>query len=89
MKIGVAREIKPDEYRVALTPAGARELVQKGHEVLIEAAAGDGSSFPDEDEVVEIERWSVDDVESRLGEIEDAKTLVGLLLYLRRRSSTS
>jgi hypothetical protein len=38
---------------------------------------------------VEIERWSVDEVESRLGEIEDAKTLVGLLLYLRRLASTS
>jgi alanine dehydrogenase len=47
MKIGVAREIKPDEYRVALTPAGARELVQRSHEVLVEAGAGDGSSFPD------------------------------------------
>jgi alanine dehydrogenase len=47
MKIGVAREIKPDEYRVALTPAGARELVQRGHDVLVEAHAGDGSSFPD------------------------------------------
>ena len=47
MKIGVAREIKPDEYRVALTPAGARELVQKGHDVLIETGAGDGSSFAD------------------------------------------
>jgi alanine dehydrogenase len=48
MKIGVAREIKPDEYRVALTPAGARELVQRGHEVLVETHAGDGSSFPDD-----------------------------------------
>jgi alanine dehydrogenase len=47
MKIGVAREIKPDEYRVALTPAGARELVQGGHDVLVETGAGDGSSFPD------------------------------------------
>src|SRR5213082_1231223 len=47
MKIGVAREIKTDEYRVALTPAGARELVQRGHDVLIETTAGDGSSFPD------------------------------------------
>ncbi len=49
MRIGVAREIKTDEYRVALTPAGARELVQKGHEVLIESTAGDGSSFFDAD----------------------------------------
>src|SRR3954468_23443147 len=49
MRIGVAREIKPDEYRVALTPAGARELVQKGHEVLVETGAGEGSSMPDAD----------------------------------------
>jgi alanine dehydrogenase len=47
LRIGVAKEIKTDEYRVALTPAGARELVQKGHEVLIETTAGDGSSFSD------------------------------------------
>ncbi len=49
MRIGVAREIKPQEYRVALTPAGARELVQRGHEVLIEEGAGFGSAFPDAD----------------------------------------
>jgi alanine dehydrogenase len=49
VRIGVAREIKTDEYRVALTPAGARELVQRGHDVLVEASAGDGSSMPDAD----------------------------------------
>jgi alanine dehydrogenase len=49
LRIGVAREIKSDEYRVALTPAGARELVDKGHEVLVETAAGEGSAFPDAD----------------------------------------
>jgi alanine dehydrogenase len=48
MKIAVAREIKPDEYRVALTPAGARELIQRGHEVLVEAGAGVGSAFADD-----------------------------------------
>jgi alanine dehydrogenase len=48
MKIGVAKEIKPDEYRVALTPAGARELVQHGHEVLVESGAGEGSAFFDD-----------------------------------------
>jgi alanine dehydrogenase len=48
MKVGVAREIKPDEYRVALTPAGARELVRQGHDVLVERGAGEGSAFPDE-----------------------------------------
>jgi alanine dehydrogenase len=47
VKIGVAKEIKTDEYRVALTPAGARELVERGHEVVVETGAGDGSAFPD------------------------------------------
>jgi alanine dehydrogenase len=45
VKIGVAREIKSDEYRVALTPAGARELVQRGHDVSVETDAGIGSAF--------------------------------------------
>jgi alanine dehydrogenase len=49
VRIGVAREIKTDEYRVALTPAGARELVQRGHDVVVETSAGDGSSMPDAD----------------------------------------
>ncbi|HEY3542179.1 MAG TPA: alanine dehydrogenase [Gaiellaceae bacterium] len=49
MRIAVAKEIKTDEYRVALTPAGARELVQRRHEVLVETGAGDGSSMPDGD----------------------------------------
>jgi alanine dehydrogenase len=63
LRIGVAREIKTDEYRVALTPAGARELVQKGHDVLVETAAGDGSSFPDlEYERAGAQVVSVDDV---------------------------
>ena len=45
MRVGVVKEIKPDEYRVALTPAGARELVQRGHDVVIETAAGEGSAM--------------------------------------------
>jgi alanine dehydrogenase len=48
MRIGVAKEIKPDEYRVALTPAGALELINRGHEVAVESGAGLGSAFPDE-----------------------------------------
>jgi alanine dehydrogenase len=48
VKIGVVKEIKADEYRVALTPAGARELVQRSHEVLVEAGAGEGSAFTDD-----------------------------------------
>jgi alanine dehydrogenase len=49
MIIGVAKEIKTDEYRVALTPAGARELTLAGHRVLIEQGAGVGSSILDAD----------------------------------------
>jgi len=48
VKVGVVKEIKSDEYRVALTPAGARELVGRGHEVLVEAGAGEGSAFADD-----------------------------------------
>jgi len=47
LKIGVTKEIKTDEYRVALTPAGARELGQHGHDVIVETGAGNGSSFSD------------------------------------------
>ena len=49
MKIAVPREIKNNEYRVAITPAGVHEFVARGHEVFVEAQAGAGSSIPDED----------------------------------------
>ena len=49
MKVGVPSEVKADEYRVALTPIGARELAEHGHEVLIETGAGEGSSISDAD----------------------------------------
>ena len=49
MKVGVPTEIKTDEYRVALTPSGVRELVENGHEVLIQAGAGEGSAITDGD----------------------------------------
>ena len=48
MKVGVPTEIKDDEYRVALTPAGARELAEHGHDVLLQAGAGEGSALPDD-----------------------------------------
>ncbi len=48
MRVGVVKELKRDEYRIALTPAGARELVLRGHEVLVQAGAGTGSAFSDE-----------------------------------------
>jgi alanine dehydrogenase len=47
MKVGVPTEIKEDEYRVALTPAGARELAEHGHEVIVQAGAGEGSAISD------------------------------------------
>jgi alanine dehydrogenase len=49
MIVGVPKEVKPDEYRVAITPAGARELTADGHTVLLEHGAGVGSSMPDSD----------------------------------------
>jgi alanine dehydrogenase len=47
MRIGVPTEIKADEYRVAITPAGVRELTARGHEVLVQSGAGDGSAMGD------------------------------------------
>jgi len=49
MKVGVPTEIKADEYRVALTPIGARELSEHGHDVLVQRGAGEGSSIADAD----------------------------------------
>ena len=49
MTIGVPKEIKKEEYRVALTPSGARELKRSGHTVLVETGAGRGSGFSDEE----------------------------------------
>ncbi|GAB2741962.1 alanine dehydrogenase [Salinifilum aidingensis] len=49
MKIGVPRELKNQEFRVAATPAGVHELTSRGHEVVVERAAGAGSSISDDD----------------------------------------
>ncbi len=49
MVIGVPREVKAQEYRVALTPAGVDSLVHAGHRVILESGAGEGSGFPDPD----------------------------------------
>jgi alanine dehydrogenase len=49
VKVGIPREVKNHEYRVAITPAGVHELVNHGHEVFIEKDAGVGSSIPDAD----------------------------------------
>lgn len=49
MKVGIPREVKDNEYRVALTPAGVHELVGQGHQVCVERGAGLGSAIPDEE----------------------------------------
>jgi alanine dehydrogenase len=74
MRIGVAREIKPREYRVALTPAGALELVQRGHEVVVEEGAGVGSGFADEAYVA---------VGARIASVEVVWGAAGLLLKVK------
>ena len=51
MIVGVPKEIKQDEYRVAMLPVGVEELTRRGHKVLIEAGAGTGSGLPDSDYV--------------------------------------
>jgi alanine dehydrogenase len=47
VKVGIPREVKNNEFRVAITPAGVHELVRHGHQVVIEQGAGVGSSIPD------------------------------------------
>ncbi len=49
MKVGVPKEVKNHEYRVAITPAGVHELVRSGHQVYLEQGAGTGSAIPDQD----------------------------------------
>jgi alanine dehydrogenase len=48
MRVGVPTEIREEEYRVALTPAGTKELTSRGHDVLVQQGAGEGSFLPDE-----------------------------------------
>ena len=48
MKIGLPKEIKDNEYRVGLTPAGVRAFTDAGHNVFVETAAGEGSGFANE-----------------------------------------
>jgi len=74
MRIGVAKEIKQREYRVALTPAGAFELVQNGHEILVEEGAGTGSGFADEAYVA---------VGARIAAVDDVWNSAALLLKVK------
>jgi alanine dehydrogenase len=74
VRIGVAKEIKPQEYRVALTPAGALELVQRGHDVVVEHGAGVGSGFDDE---------AYTAVGARTADVEEAWASADLLLKVK------
>jgi alanine dehydrogenase len=60
VKVGVPTEIKPDEYRVALTPAGTREFTEHGHDVIVQADAGGGSVIPDAEYVAQGARIAPD-----------------------------
>ena len=85
MRIGVPTEIKPDEYRVSLTPAGARELSEHGHDVLVQSGAGAGSTIPDDEYVAQGARIVpdaqavFDEAELILGVKEPQESDVGLL----------
>ena len=74
MRIGVAKEIKQREYRVALTPAGALELVQRRHDVVVEHGAGVGSGFADEAYAA---------VGARLADVEEVWSTSELLLKVK------
>jgi alanine dehydrogenase len=74
VRIGVAKEIKTDEYRVALTPAGALELIRRGHDVLIESGAGVGSAFADA---------AYENVGARVGSTDDVWNESELLLKVK------
>jgi alanine dehydrogenase len=69
VRIGVPKEVKNHEYRVAITPIGVHELVAHGHEVVVETGAGVGSSIPDE-EYVAAGAAIRDDADSVWGEAE-------------------
>ena len=74
MRVGVPTEIKEDEYRVAITPAGVRELTEHGHEVVIEAGAGVGSTIPD----AEYEAQGARIVPDAPAVFEEAELLLGV-----------
>jgi alanine dehydrogenase len=74
MRIGVVKEIKPDEHRVALTPAGAVELRRRGHDVMVETGAGNGSALPDA---------AYEAVGARIGSLDEVWTSSDLVLKVK------
>ncbi len=69
MKVGVPKEVKNHEYRVALTPVGVHELTQHGHEVIVQTGAGVGSQIPDE-EYVAAGATMLDDADDVWGSVD-------------------
>jgi alanine dehydrogenase len=74
MKVGVPTEIKADEYRVALTPAGTRELKEHGHDALVQAGAGEGSTIADREYEAQGARILPDDASV----FEEAELILGV-----------
>ncbi len=91
MVIGVPKEIKQDEYRVAMTPSGVMALCQRGHRVVVEASAGSGTHLPDEEyaeagaEIADVDAvWSRSDLIVKVKEpqpSEYGRTAQGQLLF--------
>ncbi len=69
MRIGVPTEVKNNEYRVGMTPVGVRELTARGHQVLVQKGAGEGSTIPDAEYVAQGARM-VDSADDLWGEAE-------------------
>lgn len=104
MRIGIPTEVKEHEYRVAITPAGVRELTEQGHEVIIQSGAGEGSTITDSDFVQEGARiapdaastWSdaelvlkvKEPVTSEYGYLRDGLTVFGYLHLAADRACT-
>lgn len=103
MRIGIPTEVKDNEYRVALTPAGAHALTAAGHDVLVQKGAGDGSGLPDEAYVAAGARtvptaddaWSAElvckikePVESEYGQLRSDQVLFTYLHLAASRSCT-
>ena len=76
MKVSVPKEVKNNEFRVAITPAGVAELTRHGHEVFVQAGAGEGSLIPDADYVAQgatmvptaAETWAVGEMVMKVKE---------------------
>ena len=86
MIVGVPREIKNEEYRVAMTPNGVKDFVRAGHKVIVEAGAGTGSGFSDREYKAagaELGGDSGDPVVDTLGPDHTATPFVGCAKHIR------